>query len=229
MKREILFTLTIIIASSVVFSGLMFALPGIFDAYGGITLDPDNVANSIIIHANRDGHKEVRTYDSFSRIGFVSGEDNFLLESVPSLDKKEFYEFIKDSLDNRNIHDVDKINIDIDIYSGNGKLIETLVYDKCELDEYFVHAVDSLGKIQFIEGEGSIEIREVTKFACQSFTISLDRFGTSLTEEINHEKDLPEFAKEGEIKYNPSTTTYQQYQNGKWVDISKTGDPRTQR
>lgn len=229
MKREILFTLTIIIASSVVFSGLMFALPGIFDAYGGITLDPDNVANSIIIHANRDGHKEVRTYDSFSRIGFVSGEDNFLLESVPSLDKKEFYEFIKDSLDNRNIHDVDKINIDIDIYSGNGKLIETLVYDKCELDEYFVHAVDSLGKIQFIEGEGRIEIREVTKFACQSFTISLDRFGTSLTEEINHEKDLPEFAKEGEIKYNPSTTTYQQYQNGKWVDISKTGDPRTQR
>ena len=229
MKREILFILTIIIASSAVFSGLMFALPGIFDAYGGITLDPDNAAKSIIINANREGSNEVRTYDSFSRIGFVSGENNFLLESVPSLDKKEFYVFIKDSLDNRNILDIDKINIDIDIYSGNGKLIETLVYNKCELDEYFVHAVDSLGKIQFIEGDGRIEIREVTKFACQSFTISLEGFGTSLTEESNYEKDLPEFAKEGEIKYNPSTTTYQQYQNGKWVDISKTGDPRTQR
>ncbi len=229
MKREILFTLTIIIASSAVFSGLMFALPGIFDAYGGISLDPDNAAKSIIIHANRDGYKEIRTYDSFSRIGFVSGEENFLLESVPSLDKKEFYEFIKDSLDNRDMRDIDKINIDIDIYSGNGKLIETLVYDKCELDEYFVHAVDSLGKIQFIEGEGRIEIREVTKFACRSFTISLEGFGTSLTEEINYEKDLPEFAKEGEIKYNPSTTTYQQFQNGEWVDIRKTGDLRTQR
>lgn len=229
MKRGILFTLTIIIASSAVFSGLMFTVPGIFDAYAGIALDPDNAANSIIIHVNREGAREVRTYDSFSRIGFVSGENNFLLESVPSLDKREFYEFVKDSLDNRNMLDVEEINIAIDIYSGNGKLIETLEYDRCVLEEYFVHSVDSLGKIQFIEGKVGIEIREVAKFECKSFTISLDRFGDNLTEEINYEKDLPEFAKEGEIKYNPSTTTYQQYQNGKWVDISKTGDPRTQR
>ena len=228
MKREILFTLTIIIASAAVFSGLMFALPGIFDAYGGIALDPDNAAKSIIIHINREGQKEVRTYDSFSRIGFVSGENNFLLESVPSLDKKEFYEFIKDSLDNKNILDIDEINIYIDIYSGNGKLIETLVYDRCELDEYFVHAIDSLGKIQFIEGEESIEIREVVKFECKSFTISLDRFGESLTEEIKLEK-IPEFAKEGEVMYNANTNTLQQYQNGKWVDISSKGGPAIQR
>ena len=229
MKRGILFTLTIIIASSTVFSGLMFTVPGIFDAYAGIALDPDNAANSIIIHVTKEGTREIRTYDSFSRIGFVSGEANFLLESVPSLDKIEFYKFIKDSLDNINNLDKYEINIAIDIYSGNGKLIETLEYDRCVLDEYFVHSVDSLGKIQFIEGEDRIEIREVTKFECASFTISLDRFGENITEEINYEEDLPEFAKEGEIKYNPSTAIYQQYQNGKWVDIGKTGDPRTQR
>ena len=229
MKRGILFTLTIIIASSTVFSGFMLTIPGIFDAYGGISLDPDNVANSIIIHINRDGEKEVRTYDSFSRIGFVSGENNFLLESVPSLDKKEFYEFIQDSLDNKNTLNLDKININISIYSGNGKLIETLVYDKCVLDEYFVHAVDSLGKIQFIEGDEGIEIREVAKFECDSFTISLDGFGTGLEEVIFYEKDLPEFVNEGEIMYNTNTNTLQQYQNGKWVDISGKGGPAIQR
>jgi len=229
MKKEMLFTLTIIIASSAVFSGLMFTAPGIFDAYAGISLDPDNAANSIIIHVTREGSKEIRTYDSFSRLGFVSGENNFLLESVPSLDKIEFYKFIKDSLDDKNNLDVQRINIAIDIYSGNGKLIETLEYDKCVLEEYFVHSVDSLGKIQFIEGEDKIEIREVTKFECSFFTISLDRFGNNLIEEIIDEKDLPKFAKEGEIKYNPSTATYKQYQNGEWVDIRKTGDPRTQR
>ena len=206
----------------------MFTVPGTFDAYAGIALDPDNAANSIIIHVNKEGTKDVSTYDSFSRIGFVSGENNFLLESVPSLDKREFYEFIKDSLDNMNILNVDEINIAIDIYSGNGKLIETLEYDRCVLEEYFVHSVDSLGKIQFIEGEDKIEIREVTKFECKSFTISLDRFGDNLTEEIKYE-DLPEFAKEGEIKYDPSTTIYHQYQNGEWVDISKTVNPRIQR
>ena len=229
MKRGILFTLTIIIASSTVFSGFMLAIPGIFDAHGGISLDPDNVANSIIIHINRDGEREVRTYDSFSRIGFVSGENNFLLESVPSLDKKEFYEFIQDSLDNKNTLNLDKININISIYSGNGKLIETLVYDKCVLDEYFVHAVDSLGKIQFIEGDEGIEIREVAKFECNSFTISLDGFGTDLEEVIFYEKDLPEFVNEGEIMYNTNTNTLQQYQNGEWVDISGKGGPAIQR
>ena len=117
----------------------------------------------------------------------------------------------------------------MDIYSGNGKLIETLEYDRCVLDEYFVHSVDSLGKIQFIEGEDRIEIREVTKFECRSFTISLDRFGGNLIEEIIDEKELPKFAKEGEINYNANTTSYQQYQNGEWVDISNTGDLPTQR
>ena len=229
MKRGILFTLTIIIASSTIFSGFMLTIPGIFDAYGGISLDPDNAASSIIIHVNRNGEKEIRAYDSFSRIGFVSGENNFLLESVPSLDKKEFYEFIQDSLDNKNTLNLDKINIDISIYSGNGKLIETLVYNKCVLDEYFVHAVDSLGKIQFIEGDEGIEIREVAKFECNSFTISLDGFGTSLEEVIVYEKDLPEFAKEGEIMFDTSTNTLQQFQRGEWVDISGKGGPGIQR
>jgi len=34
-----------------------------------------------------------KSFDSFSRIGFVAGEGNFLLESVPSKDKKPFYSF----------------------------------------------------------------------------------------------------------------------------------------
>jgi hypothetical protein len=202
--------------------------PGILQAYAGVALDPDNAASSIIVHASREGSSVVRTYDSFSRIGFVSGEGNFLLESVPSLDKKEFYEFIKDSLDKKTTIDRELINVDIDIYSGNGKLIETLEYDKCQLEEYFVHAVDSLGKIQFIEGEDSIEIREVTKLACDSFTISLDKFGTTLGEEVVYEK-APEIPNEGDLKYNAITNTLQKYQNGEWVDISGKGGPKIQR
>lgn len=229
MKTLVLLALILIITGSAVFSGITFTTPGIFQAYAGISLDPDNAANSIIIHANREGYPEVRTYDSFSRIGFVSGEANFLLESVPSLDKKEFYEFIKDSLDNNGqIINRDLINIDIDIYSGNSKLIETLVYKKCQLDEYFVHSVDSLGKIQFVEGQDSIEIREVTKLECASFSISLDNFGTSVDEEKVHEKTVIE-QNEGDLKYNTISNTLQIYRNGEWVDISGKGGPQIQR
>lgn len=228
MKTWILLALTIVITSSAVFSGLIFTAPEIFQAYAGISLDPDNAANSIIVHANRDGTSIIKTYDSFSRIGFVSGEGNFLLESVPSLDKKEFYEFIKESLDNKNILDHELININIDIHSGNGMLIETLEYRKCQLDEYFVHSVDSLGKIRFIDGEDSIEIREVAKFACTSFTINLDRFGTDINEKVVFQENIIE-TNEGDLKYNTLTNTLQRFQDGEWVDISGKGGPEIQR
>ena len=228
MKTWVLLAITIAITSSILFSGMTLVIPELFQAYGGISLDPDNAAKSIIVHANREGSSIVRTYDSFSRIGFVSGEGSFLLESVPSLDKKEFYEFIKDSLDKKNIIDRELINIDIDIYSGNGKLIETLEYGRCELDEYFVHSVDSLGKISFIEGEDAIEIREVTKLECDSFTISLNKFGSSLNENEVFEK-APIIPEEGDLKYNAMTNTLQRYENGQWIDISGKGGPQIQR
>jgi hypothetical protein len=228
MKTLVLLALIVIITGSAVFSGITFTTPGIFQAYAGISLDPDNAANSIIVHANREGYSEVRTYDSFSRIGFVSGEGNFLLESVPSLDKREFYEFIKDALDKKHLIDREMININIDIYSGNAKLIETLVYKRCQLDEYFVHSVDSLGKIQFIEGQDSIEIREVTKLECDSFSISLDKFGTSVNNGVVYEKSVIE-PNEGDLTYNTISNTLQKYQNGEWVDISGKGGPAIQR
>ena len=228
MKTLVLLALIVIITGSAVFSGITFTTPGIFQAYAGISLDPDNAANSIIVHANREGHSEIRTYDSFSRIGFVSGEGNFLLESVPSLDKREFYEFIKDALDKKNPLDREMINISIDIYSGNAKLIETLEYKRCQLDEYFVHSVDSLGKIQFIEGQDNIEIREVTKLECDSFSISLDKFGTSVNNGVVYEKSVIE-PNEGDLTYNTISNTLQKYQDGEWVDISGKGGPQIQR
>ena len=228
MKTWILLALTIVITSSVVFSGLIFTAPEIFQAYAGISLDPDNAANSIIVHANRDGTSIIKTYDSFSRIGFVSGEGNFLLESVPSLDKKEFYEFIKESLDDKKVLDHELININIDIHSGNGMLIETLEYRKCQLDEYFVHSVDSLGKIRFIDSEDSIEIREVAKFACTSFTINLDRFGSDINEKVVFQENAID-TDEGDLKYNTVTNTLQIFENGEWRDISDPGGPAIQR
>jgi hypothetical protein len=229
MKTGILLVLTVVIASSAIFSGIMFTAPSMFQAYAGGSLDPDNAASSIIVHTNRQGQVEVRTYDSFSRIGFVSGMDNFLLESVPSLDKKEFYEYIKESLDNKNQLDKDEINVNVDIYSGNGKLIETLEYSKCELSEYFVHAIDSLGKIQFIERESAIEIREVVKFECKGFTINLDGFGTSPDNQLVHEKAPVDQPEEGDLRYNTGTNILQKYQNGEWINISGKGGTAIQK
>ncbi|MCJ8306600.1 MAG: hypothetical protein HRU07_06065 [Nitrosopumilus sp.] len=74
----------------------------VIKAYAGDVLSNDNVAKTIQVRINPMGTNLENTFHSFSRIGFVQGEANFLLESVPSKDKKPFYILIQQSLESKN-------------------------------------------------------------------------------------------------------------------------------
>ena len=145
-------------------------------AKAGPALDPRDAAHVMRIRVGETGHNNELVLGSFSRIGFLSGSGDFLLESVPSEDKKQFYKFVRDSLqDQQNVlANPTYLDIKIDIFSGDYDLINTLSYEKCMVSDYFVHSVDSRGKIPFIEGNDGIEIREVTKFTCNSFHLIID-------------------------------------------------------
>ena len=94
----------------------------VLQAYAGVTLSNDNVAKSMQIRINPSGTNQELAFDSFSRIGFVEGEGNFLLESVPSKDKKPYYSLVKKSLDATGTNLKNKgMNVAIDIFSGNGE------------------------------------------------------------------------------------------------------------
>ena len=221
----------------------------ILQAFAGVTLEHDNVAKTIQVRINPMGTNIEKTFDSFSRIGFVSGEANFLLESVPSKDKKPYYSLIKKALEQNNEYITsDHMNISIDIFSGNGEIIETLVYRGCDVEEYFVHGIDSRGKIFFVENQGDVEIREVTKFECTSFTIEIDYTEEELLEieeiiekieftspfEFAHDDDIyfshpATNGTEGELFYNSMTNTLQRFVDGEWIDISNVGGPPTPR
>ena len=216
-------------------------------AYAGVTFSNDNVAKTIQVKINPVGTNIAKTFDSFSRVGFVSGDSNFLLESVPSLDKKPFYSIIKKALEQNNpLITTDRINVSIELYSGNGELIQTLLYKDCDVTEYFVHGIDSRGKIFFAPNEGEVEIREVTKFACTTFTLDIDYEEEEIQEiletieyidrspfEIETEDGYysrPSLnATEGELYYNSMTNKLQKFKNGTWVDISGVGGPPTPR
>ena len=219
----------------------------VLQAYAGVTLSNDNVAKSVLIRVNPSGTNQEATFDSFSRIGFVEGEGNFLLESVPSKDKKPFYSLVKKSLDAKGTNLKNKgMNIAIDIFSGNGELIETLKYTNCDVTEYFVHGIDTRGKIFFVENEGTVEIREVTKFACVSLTLEIDYSEEEITEiektiEVIDRNPF-EFeggdryfsapatnGTEGELFYNSMTNKLQKFVNGEWIDISNVGGPPSPR
>lgn len=161
-----------VVAGSVSSFTTISFFPEITQVYAGKTLNDDDVAKSLIVRVMVDGDNKEKTYDSFSRIGFVrSSGVEFLLESLPSKDKKSFYEFVEASL---SVPNPPLININIDVFSGDGTLIETLNYKRCIVNSYFVHVNDSKGKYSFLDDSTSdMEIREVTKFECAGFKITV--------------------------------------------------------
>ena len=248
----------ITIASITVLLGIstVFSNPEVLEAYAGVSLSSDNVAKTIQVRITTPGTLEQNAYDSFSRVGFVNGETNFLLESIPSKDKKPFYKLVKASIEDKNTRKTDhKMDVSIDLYSGDGEIIQSLEYSGCSVDEYFVYGVDSKGKIFFGEEDGTVEIREVTKFACTGFTLNIDPYFESKviddvelkfeSDELDLEKseleqfeygqdayfsDSPITPNHGDLFYNSMTNTLQKYVNGTgWIDISGVGGPSSPR
>jgi hypothetical protein len=241
-KKSVVITVTsivILLAFSSVYSNF-----DVIQAFAGETLSSDNVAKTILVRINPTGTNIEKSFDSFSRIGFVAGEGNFLLESIPSKDKKPFYSLVKKSMDTKgNNLKNSGMNIAIDIFSGNGEIIETLIYNNCKVTEYFVHGIDSRGKIFFVENEGTVEIREVTKFACVSLTLEINYTEKEIdaiektieivdaSNKFEHDNGDVYFSvpstngTEGELFYNSNTNKLQKFENGKWVDISRAGGP----
>ena len=204
------------------------------------------MAKTVQVRVTESGTLDEKTYDSFSRVGFVDGETNFLLESVPSKDKKPFYELVKASIEDKNTRKTDhKMDVAIDLFSGDGEIILTLEYTGCSVTEYFIHGVDSKGKIFFLEEDGTVEIREVTKFSCTSFTLNIEprKIASSDIEETISQleqndfeiesspffSNAPSSSNEGDLFYNSMTNTLQRYENGTWIDISETGGPPSPR
>ncbi len=146
-------------------------------AEADVPLSERDSAKIMRVRVVESGHNGELVIGSFSRMGFVSESTSFLLESVPSEDKREFYKFVQESLESGGnmLTNPTLLDVKIDIFSGDYDLINTLSYEKCFVIDYFVHSVDSRGKIPFLKGnDQSIEIREVTKFSCNSFKLLLD-------------------------------------------------------
>jgi hypothetical protein len=245
MQNRQLTVICMMIGIAMIVTFSMFYSQPILQAFGVVTLAPENVAKTIQVRINPVGSNFEGIFDSFSRVGFVSGEANFLLESVPSKDKKTFYKLVKASLeDKKQTNQNTRMNVYLDVFSGDGKIIETLSYKGCRVTEYFIHGVDSKGTIRFTEDDGTVEIREVTKFQCISFSMDTQVTDEDIKdinksikiitdEDVSTSGDMlsihPKNPLEGELFFNSMTNTLQQYKNNTWVDITSKGGPPTPR
>lgn len=91
-------------------------------------------------------------------------EPEFLLESLPSSDKRDMYIGIENWM-SRGALSLTPFDVDIDIISGDGRIIQTWAYKNCEPTAYGTFLQDVVFYYQFVD-QDKPEIRERITFLC---------------------------------------------------------------
>jgi len=108
--------------------------------------------------------------DAFGRIyAFRDAAPSFFLESLPSADKKKFYDFVGDWMDGGS--SLNKFDIDVDVLDRTGITVQTWSFKKCEVVSYGTYLQDITNFYQYSGIENS-EIRDRTNFLCTGIHLS---------------------------------------------------------
>ena len=96
---------------------------------------------------------------------FEFGDINpqFYLESLPSTDKTQFYEFVGNWMERG-----DKLNefdVEVAVLDGTGSVIQIWDFNNCEITSYGTYLQDIINIYQF-SGVQDSEIRDRTNFSC---------------------------------------------------------------
>jgi len=87
----------------------------------------------------------------------------FFLESLPSTDKKPFYEFVGDWMDRGDL--LNEFDVEIEVLDGTGSTIQIWEFNNCEIISYGTYLQDTVFVYQF-SGIQDSEIRDRTNFSC---------------------------------------------------------------
>jgi len=144
-------------------------------------LSDDERAQSFVVHFSDGLIEKPFTIDTFLKFEATSSQTSageflatfpiykfdddteFMLESLPSVDKQDMYRGIDRWMNNNPI--VTPFDVDIDVLSGNGQIIQTWGYNDCEPTAYGTFLQDVIFIYQFVDQEKS-EIRERVTFTC---------------------------------------------------------------
>lgn len=88
----------------------------------------------------------------------------FFLESLPSVDKKDFYKGV-DNWMTKSVA-ISPFDVDVDVVSGGGRIIQTWKFSDCELTSYGTYLQDVTNFYQFSNNNEKAEIRERATFGC---------------------------------------------------------------
>jgi len=145
-----------------------------------IALSDDERAQSFVVHFSDGMIGKPITIDTFVAFEATSSKNlqselfnapiyvfqdspTFLLESLPSLDKQDMYRGIDKWMTKSAV--LSPFDVNIDILSGDGQIIQTWAYKKCEPTGYGTYLQDVKFYYQFVDDDAA-EIRERVTFDC---------------------------------------------------------------
>lgn len=146
-----------------------------------VIVDDNNRAMAFTVDFSNGDIKSKQTFNTFSKFTHIDKNirtpvpfnyDNISygleLESLPSDDKKPFYEnLVKLSINPGK--KPEPFDIDIKVLTGDGSTLQLWQYQKCVINSYTPYLDENLFKVKF-DGSLSSEIRDKTAFSCTSFT-----------------------------------------------------------
>ncbi len=94
---------------------------------------------------------------------FRDTNPTFFLESLPSTDKKQFYDFIADWMDRGDT--MNEFDVDVEVLDGTGAVIQIWAFERCEITSYGTYLQDTIFIYQY-SGVQDSEIRDRANFSC---------------------------------------------------------------
>jgi hypothetical protein len=139
-------------------------------------------AQSIVVRVSGGPIREEVSFTTFSQFKSVSSRDNddlmhsavykfgdkpqFMLSALPSKDKALLYKAIDEEYFAKpSSPTVSRFNVHIDVLAGDGSLIQTWAYSKCQITGYGTFLQDITNFYPF-SGEDGAEFREKIFFEC---------------------------------------------------------------
>ena len=137
--------------------------------------DSDDSAQKFVVHGSGGLITKKYTFHTFSKFVPNSPFDprglGFTLESLPSKDILRNYQFIGDWKFKNTPHT--PFDVDVELVTGDGTILQSWQFQKCEITDYVTYLNDILLSIRFHDG-GNYEIRDKTSFECQEFYLDIE-------------------------------------------------------
>ncbi len=158
--------------------------PSIQNTIGSVP-DQKDLVQKYIVKISSDIFKSGQTFQTFAKFTPMGVQDNiplsiatnpvsgqsksFSLESLPSKDKEQFYQYVIDKLNNKRQHQ--PVDVSVDLVTGDGTTLQTWKYPKCDVTNYSTYRQELIPIWKFKQSNGP-EIRDKTFFSCNGLQVN---------------------------------------------------------